>query len=96
MRILAIEKELPGKTAADFSTHAKGEAQQVWKLILEEKIREIYFRRDQDSAVVLLECQDLNEAVSILDTLPMVKNNLIQFELIPLRPYPGLERLFAD
>ena len=96
MRILAIEKELPGKTEADFPNHSKAEAHQVWKLIQEEKIREIYFRRDQDSAVILLECQDLKEAVNILDTLPLVKNNLIQFELIPLRPYPGLERLFGE
>ena len=29
-----------------------------------------------------------------LGALPLVKAGLIEFELIPLRPYPGLERLF--
>ena len=96
MKILAIEKEIPGITEEDFSSHAVAEARQVWNLIQEEKIREIYFREDQDSAVILLECQDEFEAGQILDTLPFVINNLIEFEIVPLKPYPGLKRLMAN
>jgi len=29
-----------------------------------------------------------------LNTLPLVKEGLITFELIPLKAYPGFERLF--
>jgi hypothetical protein len=32
----------------------------------------------------------------VLETLPLVKHNLITFELIPLTAYPGFARLFAD
>jgi hypothetical protein len=44
----------------------------------------------------VLECASLDEAQEILDTLPLVRDRLIEFELIPLVPYPGFERLFAS
>ena len=96
MKILALEKELPGSTASQFAELAEAEARQVWELIQEEIIREIYFQRDQDSAVIVLECDDLQQGQQILDTLPMVRAGLIEFSLIPLRPYPGLARLFGS
>lgn len=94
MKIIALEIENPQASSEDFEKHAINEAQQVWKLIQQEKIREIYFKKDQDSAVIILESQNEAEAQNILSTLPYVKNNLISFELIPLVPYPGFDRLF--
>ena len=94
MKILALEKELPGASAENYTKYAEAEARQVWQLIKENKIREIYFRQDQDCAVILLECQDTEDANHILETLPFVNNKLIHFELFALKPYPGLERLF--
>jgi len=35
-------------------------------------------------------------AEAALDSLPLVQAGLIRFELIPLSPYPGFARLFAD
>ena len=94
MKILALEYELPGSTPEQFSEHSIAEAQRVWELIQEETIREIYFRKEQDSAVILMECENQAEARRILNTLPMVASGLIDFELISLKPYPGLARLF--
>ncbi len=94
MKILALEHENPNLTAADFQPHLKAETRRVWELYKNSHIREIYFRADQSSAVLLLECSDVEEADRILSTLPLVKENLIYFELIPLVPYPGFERLF--
>jgi hypothetical protein len=96
MKILAFEVENPGVNPDDYARFGKAEARQVWQLMQDERIREIHFRRDQNSAVIFLECQDLDEAKDILDTLPFVKNGLIRFDLIPLRPYPGFERLFSN
>jgi hypothetical protein len=31
-----------------------------------------------------------------LDTLPLVRERLIGFELVPLTAYPGFARLFAE
>jgi len=58
-------------------------------------VREIYFRADRDEVVIILECADLGEAQRALATLPLVKAGLIEFEYIPLKPYPGFSRLWT-
>ncbi|MEX0609021.1 MAG: hypothetical protein WD016_05290 [Balneolaceae bacterium] len=94
MKILAIQKETPTLTSRDFAPHLRGEAKQGWQLYKEGVIREMYFRDDKAEAVLILECADLKEAAEKLATLPLVKSEMIEFELIPLRPYHGYERLF--
>ena len=94
MKILALEKEFEGKTAKDFQPHLEAEARQVWGLYKKGVIREVYFRADQKSAIIILDCKDIEEAKEILSSLPLVKNKLIYFDIIPLIPYPGFERLF--
>jgi muconolactone delta-isomerase len=95
MKILAIEKEMPGVTAEEFRPHLKAEAAEVWKLYQAGVFRELYFSQDQHSAVLVLECADVKEANQVLNTLPLVKEGLIAFDIIPLIPYPGFSRLFA-
>lgn len=95
MRILAIEREVPGVTDEDFRPHLKEEATRVWELYQAGVFRELYFRQDQPSAVLVLECADIEEANEVLNTLPLVKEKLIAFDIIPLIPYPGFSRLFA-
>jgi hypothetical protein len=94
MKCIALEREIPGAGHEEFAKYSEAEAQKVWDLIQQEKIREIYFRQDQENAVIILECSDKKEAHEILATLPFVSQGLIEFEVIELRPYPGLERLF--
>ncbi len=94
MKILAIEKEMPGVTEDQFRPHLKAEAARVWKLVQAGQIRELYFRQDRSSAVLMLECEDAKEAGRILNSLPLVTLGLIDFDIIPLVPYPGFARLF--
>lgn len=94
MKILAIEKEIQGTEPGQFKPYLKEEALQVWNLHKQGIIREIYFRDDENIAVIILECKDVMEAKEILGTLPLVKNKLIDFDIIPLKTYPGFERLF--
>jgi hypothetical protein len=96
VKIIAIEREREGTSAADFQTFLQDEAKAVWQLQQENIIREIYFREDLNTAVLVLECASLSEAQRTLARLPLVQKNLIEFELIPLRPYPGFSRLFKD
>jgi muconolactone delta-isomerase len=96
MKILAMERELPGKTADDFRPHLKAEAMRAWELYQAGVIRELYFRPDLHCAVLMLECADVEEAQNVLNTLPLVKAGLITFDVIPLVPYPGFARLFAE
>ena len=95
MKILAMEKEVPGVVAAAFHPHLQAEAARVWELQQAGVLREIYFRQDRSDAVLILECADAAEAQRVLGTLPLVRAGLIAFEVIPLKPYPGLARLFA-
>jgi len=95
MKILAIEHELPGVVAEGFQRHAKEEARRAWDLHQSGLIRELYFRADRDEAILVLECASIEEAQRTLAELPFVREGLIAFELIPLKAYPGFERLFT-
>ena len=95
MKVLAIEQEMPNASAEAFRLHAKAEAQRAWELYQAGIIRELYFRGDQNTAVLVLECANEREAGEMLATLPLVKAGLIRFDIIPLSPYPGFARLFS-
>ena len=96
MKFLALEIEKPGLTGADFEPHLKPEAARAWALVQSGSLRELYFRADRHTAVLVLECASPEEAQQALDSLPLVKAGLITFELIPLAPYTGFARLFAS
>lgn len=96
MKIIAISSDAPSVTADQFAPHLKAEARRAWELVQSGALREIYFRADQPDAVLIFECDRVEEARALLDSLPLVKEGLITFELMPLAPYPGFARLFAD
>jgi hypothetical protein len=95
MKILALEQESDGMTAERFAPYLKSEALRIWELNQTGFIREMYFRGDRTQAVLILESSDVTTASQILGTLPLVRDGLITFELIPLVAYPGFARLFA-
>jgi hypothetical protein len=95
MRILAIEKQIPGVTGKQYQPYLEAEAERAWELYQAGTLRELYFRQDETAAVLVLECASVKEAQQVLDTLPLVREGLIAFDVIPLRPYPGFARLFA-
>jgi len=94
MKILAIENEIAGKRKEEFLPHLNSEASEVWRLYQDDVLREIYFDNENKRAVLILECKDVKEAKERLSELPLVKEKLIQFDIIPLSPYPGYSRLF--
>lgn len=97
MKILAIQKEVPGVDPRDITeVLLRDEAIAAYNLYLEGIFREIYFRYDKDSAIIILENDSIEEARKSLYRLPLVKENLIDFDLIPLRAYPGFKRLFKE
>jgi muconolactone delta-isomerase len=95
MKILAIEHDPSGSRDELFTPELlQAEARCAWDLHQAGVIRELYFRADRHEAVLVLECADVDEARSVLNTLPLVREQLIGFELIPLKAYPGFARLF--
>lgn len=96
MKILAVEREIDGIPDEAFPPYLKAEAARVWELYQSGILREMYFRQDQHAAVLVLECENGKEAQNVLDSLPLVKEGLIRFEIIPLTAYPGFARLFSN
>lgn len=95
MKIIALEQDVPGVRPEDFTPQIKrAEAACTWELYQSGVLRELYFRQDRPSAVLVLECAGVEEARQVLAALPLVQANLIAFEVIPLKAYPGFERLF--
>ena len=94
IKILALEKQVPCITEEEFRPHLRAEAARAWELYQAGVIREMYFRQDWPGAVLVLECANAEEASQVLDTLPLVQEGLIVFDVVPLIPYPGLSRLF--
>jgi len=95
MKILALGRDVPGTADEQFVPHLTAEAARAWELHQQGLIRELYFRADEDSAVLVLECRDPEEARRALESLPLVREGLIAFDLVPLRAYPGFARLFG-
>ena len=96
VKIIALEREIPGIEVDAFDPHRQSETRKVWELYQAGIIRELYFRNDRREAVFILECDDVGTARKHLGTLPFVKAGLIIFDLIPVKPYPGFARLFRS
>lgn len=94
MKILAIDKLLPGANLDKIKPHLKEEAKMAWENYVSGIIREIYFRQDKPGAVLIMECKDVEEAKKLLSELPLVKERLIEFEFIPLGAFTPFETLF--
>jgi hypothetical protein len=93
MKILAIEKEVPG---VDWSSVSKGllaqEALDVYRMYLAEQLREHYFNEEK-RAILVLECDSKTQAQELLGQLPLVDKSLIAFEIMELHPYTGYDRI---
>jgi hypothetical protein len=95
MKILAIEKEIPGVADGDYKPWLEAEAKMAWELHQQGLIRELYFT-EEHCAVLILEAPDLAHAREIVDQLPLVQQKLIDFELHLLNAYTGFQRLFKS
>lgn len=95
MKILAIEKELKVVNWGNEAPTLLEEARSVYDMMLAGHLREIYFS-DNRNAVLILECEDKMAAKQLLDKLPLVEKQMIDFELVELRPYTGLTRLMTS
>jgi len=95
MKILAMEMEIEGVKPEQYTPYLKAEAACVWEMYRDGIIRELYFRQDRSTAVLVLECAGDIDARQALAGLPLVQAGLIRFEVIPLIPYPGFARLFS-
>ena len=91
-----MEHDIDGVDPAAFTAallHA--EATRLWELWQEGVLREASFRTDRHAVVLVFETADVDAAAAIVQDLPLVREGLIHFELIGLRPYDGFARLIG-
>ncbi len=95
MKIIATEKVILGVSPEDIKPYLVAETKKVWEFYQAGIIREIYFTENND-AVLILEAKDREEALEIINKLPLVQHNLIEFVINELHPYRGYARLFGE
>ena len=97
MKVLAIGHPRSGIRWEHIAPYVGEQARSVWERYEIYQVREFYLRADhQPGAVLILECDDVTEAERLVATLPMAEAGLLDFELIPLRPFMGFRELFED
>lgn len=94
MKILVMPKPIEGVAREEMLRHAPAEIQAVWELYKQGIVREFYTRAQEAGRVVLmLESTSAEAARDALASLPFVQLHLIDFDIIPLAPFFGLEHL---
>ena len=72
------------------------EIRQTLRLYLNGKIREWYSRGDGRGVILLLDTRDVAEAHTIMEGLPLAKQNLMDHEYIAIGPLLPLRLLTAN
>jgi hypothetical protein len=94
--VFAILKAKPGVTRERVMAIMPAEICATVQLYLDGKIREWYSREDGRGGVFLLNARDVAEAKSILEPLPLAKENMLDHEYIPVGPLMPLRLLMGS
>jgi hypothetical protein len=93
--VLVILTAKAGVTREQVMAVMPAEIRETVQLYLNGKIREWYSRGDGRGAVFLLDTKDVAEAHTIMDSLPLAKENLLDHEYIAVGPLLPLRLLMA-
>ena len=96
MGVFALLTAKPGVTRERVMAFMPAEIRATVQLYLEGRIREWYAREDGRGAVFLLNARDLDEAKSILESLPLANEDLLDHEYIPVGPLMPLRLLLGS
>lgn len=95
MKILVLAQRKADLSVDQLRPHFKAEVEAVWNLYKQGVIREFYTRADQGGpAILMVESETVEAAQKTLSALPMVEQNMLNLELIPLAPFASLSHLF--
>ena len=94
--VFALLKAKPGVTRERVMTIMPAEMRATVQLYLDGKIREWYSREDGRGGVFLLNAKDVAEARSIMESLPLAKEDLLDHEYIPVGPLMPLRLLMQS
>ena len=95
MKVLVTLQPTEGVKPEDLRAHVVEENQVVWELYKADIIREMYFRGDGRGAIFVLESASIDAAKEAFSQLPMVRDEMLVAEFIPLNPFTQLEYAFV-
>ena len=93
--VFALLKAKPGVTRERVMAIMPAEIRATVQLYLEGKIREWYAREDGRGAIFLLNARDVAEASSIMESLPLANEDMLDHEHIPVGPLMPLRLLLG-
>jgi peptidyl-tRNA hydrolase len=91
--VLVILTPKKGVTPAQIMTVISTEARATVKLYLDGKIREWYSRGDGKGVIFLVDAKTEDEARAIMETLPLAKEQLMDYQYISVGPLMPLRAL---
>ena len=94
--VLVILTAKSGVTREQVMAVMPAEVRATVQLYINGKIREWFSRADGRGAVFLLDAKDAREAETIMDALPLAKQNLMDHEYIAVGPLLPLRMLIAN
>lgn len=94
--VFALLKAKPGVTRERVMAIMPAEIRATVQLYLDGKIREWYSREDGKGGVFLLNTADIAEAQSIMQSLPLAKEHLLDHEYIQVGPLVPLRLLMGS
>ncbi|MDC0651722.1 hypothetical protein OAP55_00530 [Alphaproteobacteria bacterium] len=89
MKFFVIAKRKEDINKDEINKHLDLEAKMAIELFKEEFIRELYSIKGGKGACMIIEAVDKDEILLKLGTLPLVKNNYLDIDIIEVKPYRG-------
>ena len=93
--VMVILTAKQGVTRQQIMAIMPAEIRATVKLYLDGKIRQWYSRGDGRGVIFLIDAQTVDEAHTVVDTMPLSKENLVDHEYIPVGPLVPLAALIA-
>ena len=94
--IFALLTAKPGVTRERVMAIMPAEIRATVQLYLEGKIREWHAREDGRGAIFLLNARDVAEASSIMESLPLAHENMLDHEYVPVGPLMPVRLLLGS
>ena len=91
--VLVILTPAQGVTAQQIMAVIPEEIQETVKFYLDGKIRQWYSRGDGKGVIFLLDAKTEDEARALMETLPLSKKRLMDYQYIPVAPLMPLKAL---
>jgi hypothetical protein len=94
--VFTILSPKPGVTLEQVMKIMPAEIRATVSLYLEGKIQQWFTRGDGRGVIFLLNCKDVAEARTLIESLPLSKENLMDEQFIPVGPLLPLGILLRD